>query len=80
MIGEKEITMNDEIAFRRAGEVAGYAYNTLKQLRHHGELPFPVYERRMTPNGRPKLFCKISEIEAWKTRATVRVPASTHRD
>ena len=68
--------MNDEIEFRQAGEVAGYAYNTLKFLRHRGELPFPVYERKIRPTSRAKLFCKRSEIEAWKERSTLQVPAA----
>lgn len=66
---------NDEIPFRTAGNYAGLAYNTLKKRRWAGTLPFPVYERTITPGERPKLYCRVSEIEAWKNKTTVRVPA-----
>jgi hypothetical protein len=66
---------NDEIPFRKAGQVAGLAYNTIKRRRYHGNLPFPVYERQLTPGKRPMLFCLASEIEAWKQRVTSKVPA-----
>jgi hypothetical protein len=72
-MGEK--VPNDEIPFRDAGKIAGYAYNTIKKLRYLGELPFPVYQRRLAGRMKPMLYCKISEIEEWKTKATVQVPA-----
>ena len=66
---------NDEIPFNEAGKVAGLAYNTIKRRRWQGTLPFPVYERELTPGKRPMLFCLVSEIEAWKQRTTSKVPA-----
>lgn len=69
--------LNDEIPFRQAGNVAGLAYGTIKKLRCLGELPFPVYERVIAEGKRPKLFCRISDIEAWKTKSTSKVPAWT---
>lgn len=66
---------NDEIPFRQAGNVAGLAYGTIKKLRHLGRLPFPVYERTIWEGTRPQLYCLVSEIEQWKKRATIRVPA-----
>jgi hypothetical protein len=67
--------MNDEIPFRNAGAVAGLAYNTIRRLRHQGELPFPVHERLLPGRTKPRLYCRVSEIEAWKEKTTVRVPA-----
>lgn len=66
---------NDEITFRKASVVAGLAYNTLRSRRYQGTLPFPVYERSLTPGARPKLYCRVSDIEAWKDKTTVRVAA-----
>ena len=66
---------NDEVPFREAGKVAGLAYNTIKRLRYQGDLPFPVYERTLPGRSKPKLYCRVSEIEGWKQRSTVRVPA-----
>ena len=66
---------NDEIAFRKASTIAGLAYNTIKRLRYQGDLPFPVYERLLPGRTKPKLYCLISEIESWKQKSTVRVPA-----
>lgn len=65
----------DEVPFRRAGAVAGLAYNTIKRLRYQGSLPFPVYERMLPGRRKPKLYCLISDIEAWKRGATIKVPA-----
>lgn len=65
----------DEIPFHNAGDVAGLAYNTIKRMRYQGELPFPVYERTLPGRTKPKLYCLISEIEEWKRRTTIRVPA-----
>lgn len=67
--------MNDEIRFRNAGPVAGLAYATLRKLRCKGKLPFPVYERTITKGERPQLYVRLSEIEAWKAKTTVRVAA-----
>ncbi len=66
---------NDEIPLREAHKVAGIAYNTIRRRRFDGTLPFPVYEREITPGKRPLLFCRISDIEAWKQRVTSKVPA-----
>ena len=66
---------NDEVPFRKAGQFAGYAYNTIKRLRYQGQLPFPVYERLLPGRRKPMLYCLVSEIEAWKERVNVRVPA-----
>lgn len=66
---------NDEVPFREAGKVAGLAYNTIKQMRCRGALPFPVYERTLIPGKRPKLYCLVSDIEAWKKKATIMVPS-----
>lgn len=66
---------NDEIPFLEAGKVAGLAYNTIKRMRWHGDLPFPVYERTLPGRTKPQLYCRISDIEAWKQRTTIKVPA-----
>lgn len=66
---------NDEVPFRDAGKVAGLAYNTIKRMRYQGDLPFPVYERTLPGRTKPKLYCLASEIETWKRRATIKVPA-----
>jgi len=68
---------NDEIPFQEANKVAGLAYNTIRRRRYQGTLPFPVYEREITPGKRPKLYCRISDIEAWKQRVTSKVPAGS---
>jgi len=68
---------NDEIPFREAGKTAGLAYNTIKRRRYQRTLPFPVYERTITPGKRPMLYCLASEIEAWKQRTTSRIPAGS---
>jgi len=66
---------NDEVPFRKAGGLAGLAYNTIKRLRYQGDLPFPVYERLLPGRTKPKLYCLTSEILDWKRRSTTRVPA-----
>lgn len=68
---------NDEVPFREAGSIAGLAYNTIKRRRYQGTLPFPVYERTLTPGKRPMLYCRASEIEAWKQSVTSKVPAGS---
>ena len=68
--------MNDEIPFRDAWRVSGLAYNTMKKLRYLGELPFPVYERMLPGRTKKQLFVRVTDIEAWKRQATVRVPGS----
>lgn len=66
---------NDEIRFRQVGKAAGLAYNTIKRMRYQGILPFPVYERTLPGRTKPQLYCLASDIEAWKRRSTVCVPA-----
>lgn len=66
---------NDEIPFRDAGKIAGLAYNTIKRLRYQGNLPWPVYERMLEGRRKPKLYCRVSDIEAWKDKTTIKVPA-----
>ena len=68
--------VNNEIPFRRAGQIAGLAYNTIRRMRYQGVLPFPVHERTIIQGQRPKLYCLVSEIEAWKKNVTVKVPAA----
>ena len=71
--------MDDEIPFRQAGRIAGLAYNTIKRMRWQGELPFPVYERTLPGRTKPQLYCRASDIEAWKKSVTVRVPGAQKR-
>jgi hypothetical protein len=63
---------NDEIPFRKAGTVAGLAYNTIKRMRYERTLPFPVHKRTLPGRTKPMLFCMASEIEAWKRGATTK--------